>query len=636
MRRLIGPRLERCFYVVTSFIIATYVLSAATLSALGTELAQLAELTREQKAIAASPSAHTVQAAKKQLTEAVARLNAYLTPGGKNGAAWKQYLRFHDLLSATAPDSVVDDDTLKNALRRFRANHQGLELPVFQDVAAALEHYLQVAGEPARSADQNDVEQKLDQLGGLLEKLADSPSPDDLKEVGRLLGWLTDRGQCPELVTEIRQRLSQPNLRVYVSHDTIATGGLRRIKDQPHPVRDVILGTNVVGTGRTTGWAETRLLPDPARAMFETRVSATNRSQTIGYNGPARISSGTTTKLSGTKRFYLDSTGFHVWSAASWADAHTQIRGIWSNRRGLGDRLVRRVAGKRAAQQKRSAERIAAQHAQSQFNGRIDSEANAQLGRAHRDFVTNFRAPLLRVGQWPRDLRLSTTNTRFSLIALHDSPKRLAASSSPPKVPDNAAMVVQMHESLVNNYGDGLLAGRTMHQYEVDKLSIELFGRRPTQLTRDEEKGPPWAVTFGDREPLVLRVDGGKASLTLRGQRFGSAERNVDRALDITAHYVLVQENNAAKAIRQGALEVYPTGFIPNGGRRLTVRESRDASYVRNRFDDFFTDEITSHGLVLPGQWGQAGRLELVELDASGGWLTLAWRQPAKNEAKNQ
>ncbi|HQU41577.1 MAG: hypothetical protein B7Z73_05835, partial [Planctomycetia bacterium 21-64-5] len=94
------------------------------------------------------------------------------------------------------------------------------------------------------------------------------------------------------------------------------------------------------------------------------------------------------------------------------------------------------------------------------------------------------------------------------------------------------------------------------------------------------------------------------------------------------AHYRLSRENQAAKAVREGDLEVYPAGFVAGGKQRMSLRQSRDASYVRHRFDDFFTPEITSQGLLLPGQWARVGRLELVELKAEHGWITLAWRQP--------
>src|SRR5581483_1886581 len=86
----------------------------------------------------------------------------------------------------------------------------------------------------------------------------------------------------------------------------------------------------------------------------------------------------------------------------------------------------------------------------------------------------------------------------------------------------------------------------------------------------------------------------------------------------------------------EGELEVYPTGFVPDSGRKMSLRQSRDANFVRHRFDDFFTPEITSKGLVLPGQWGRTGRLDLVELNADQGWVTLAWRMKDGQDEKEE
>jgi hypothetical protein len=611
--------------IATFFIATTFFLVPGTDRAADLALADLAERARTAKPSPNGATVEGVNALRERLNEAAKRLDKYLTPGGDNGAAWKRYLHFPELLAAAQPGSTTSGDALTGLLGRFRANHVGLELPVFQEVASALERYAAAVRQQAEPAAASDVAQKLDQLATRLTTLSDPPKPEEISETGRVLGWLSDHGENAELVGLVRGRLSQPNLHVCLSEDMIVAGSLRVIKNRPLSVRDTILGTRIIGSGHTSGWARTRLLPDANHGLFETTVVATNQARTVGYNGPARIGSNSTTQLSATKRFYLDGTGFHVWNAKSSADAHTQIYGIWSNKHGLMDHVVRKVASKRVAQQQRQAERIAARHAEAQMNARLDAEANAQLGRAHADFTGKFRNPLLRLAQWPRDVRVSTTGSQFRLTALHDTPARLAAAVRPPAVPENVAMVVQLHESMVNNYGDGLLAGQTIRQEQLDRLSLDLFGRRPPQLKHDEEKGP-WSITFSSHEPLLLRVSGGQASLTIRGRRFASELRTIDTALNVTAHYRLLRENNAARAVREGELEVYPAGFVPDSGRRMSLRQSRDANFIRHRFDDFFTPEITSQGLVLPGQWGRTGRLDLVELNADHGWVTLAWR----------
>lgn len=591
--------------------------------------ALLAELAQKAKGSVVLPPEKNVEIAKQRLSVAVAALEKYLASGGKTGAAWKRYLLFDQLVEGLRAGGEAQPAHLTVVLHRLRANYPGLELPPFQNVATSLDAYLTALRRRTKPPSVDDLDAKLDRLTTLLS--ADNRTAEGLVEIGQIMAWLESHGQAAELVSAARRQVSQPNLKVSMSEEIVASGSLREINDaQPRRVSDTIMGTSIRGTGRTTGWARTRLLEDDKRALFETSIVATNRSDTVGYNGPARICSESTTDLRGSKRFYFDETGIHAWGAVSHAEAHTRIRGIGSNKHGLMDRMVRRVASKRVSQQKTAAEQIASRHAESQLNARLNAEANAQLGRAHANFLGKVRNPLLRLGQWPRQVRFSSTSDQFHLLALHDAGTRWAAPVAAPQPPQNAALVVQLHESLVNNYGDGLFAGRMLRQEDLDRLSMDLFGRRPQQLSHDEEKGP-WTITFGSHEPILLRVDGGKASLTIRGRRFASEIRTIDTPLDVTAHYRLMRENNAAKAVREGDLEVYPAGFVAGGKRRMSLRQSRDASYVRHRFDDFFTPEITSQGLILPGQWGRIGRLDLTELKADGGWITLAW-QPAASE----
>lgn len=634
---MMGRTASECFpsrsRVASAFLAVTCVVYAGPSQAAGAVDSAVAERVRQRQGHVQPVNSREAAAAKNRLIAAVSQLNTYLSRQGTNGLSWKRYLKLGELAAALRKSEEPPDEVLAACLKRLRSDYAGLERTVCINVATALDAYLRIAGQHARATTEAQIDEKLDQLAAALEALADPPTGDQLGAVADFLGWFSDRGMERKLMADVHAALSHPNLNVHISQDLIASGSLRRVNDAPRPVRDVILGTNIVGTGRTSGWVRTRLLPDPDHGLFEVTITATNTAQAMGYNGPARIATTSVTPLWGMKRFYLDQTGFHVWRATSRAQAHSQIRGIGSNKPGLRGRIVRHVATKRAAQQKSLGEQIASRHAEQQLNARLDAEANAQLGRAHADYLTKIRNPLLRLAQWPRQVRMASTLERLHITVLYDSASRLAATVSPPDMPEHATMAVQFHESMVNNYGDGLLAGRTMQQADLDRLSLELFGKRPQQLVSDEEKGP-WTMTFASQEPIRLRVDGGRASFTLRGRRFGSVDRLVETPLDITAHYELLRENGAAKGKRLGEdIEVQPTGFVP-GKRKMTVRELRDASFVRNRFNDFFTEEITSQGLVLPGQWAQAGRLELVELMADRGWVTLAWRRAGDASTK--
>lgn len=580
--------------------------------------APLAEQANQRQGRAEEISAERIADVKKRLVQAVGRLDTYLGTQGKNGTAWKAYLKLDDLRAALSVEEPVDEPLLVS-LNRFRSDYAGLERNVCLNAASALEQYLQVAGQPARSTTPTEINEKLAELTKSLEALDDPPTREQMSTLGHVLGWFTDRGQEAELVAEIRARLGQPNLHVRVSQDLIGSGSIRRVNDATRPVRDVILGTSIFGVARTTGWVQTRLLPDSQRSLFETTVTATNWARTMGYNRSARIASTSVTPLLGTKRYYLDETGFHVWQATSCAQAHSHIHGIGSSKPGLRGRIVRHVASKRAAQQQGAAEQVASRHAERQLNARIDAEANAQLGRAHADYLARIRYPLLRMGQWPRALRMASSPELLRIDALHDSDSQLAATSPPPGMPQNVAMAVEFHESLVNSYGEGLFAGRTIRQDDLDQLSLELFHRRPKQVKLDEEKGS-WSMTFANEDPIVVRIDDGQAWLTLRGRRFQSAERTIDRALEITVHYFLENDHGVVKARRDGDVVVRPL----SGRGTLNIA---DANLVKHRFRDFFTPEITSQGLVLPGRWAKVGRLDLTDLLADGGWLSLGWRR---------
>lgn len=578
----------------------------------------LAERARQSQSITAPVDEERIDKAKKRLVEETGRLNGYLNRQSKRGLAWKRYLKLDELRTALADDEPADEPLLIS-LQRFRSNYAGLERSVFLNVASVLDQYLRVGGEAARATAAADVNRKLTELATALETLDVPPTREQQSAVGKLLAWFSDRDQQAELVDAIRERLGQANLHARVSQDLIGSGSVRKIDEAGRPVRDVILGTRLYGVRRTNGFARTRLVPDARRASFETMITATNQAQTMGYNRSARIASTSVTSLWGVKRYYLDETGFHYWQATSHARSRTRIVGVGSSRRGLRGHIVRRAAGRRASRRKATAEQIGSRHVERQLNARLDAEAKRRLNRAQADYLANIRYPLLRMGQWPRWLRLASTAEQLSIDARHESNSRLAATSASPGLPDNAALAVELHESLANSFGEGLLAGRTVGQADLDKLSLELFRRRPQQLELDETKGA-WSMTFADQDPIDVRIDDGQVWLTLRGHRFRSQQKVVDRELEITVHYFLENDNGVLKARRDNDVIVRS----PSGSGTLDIA---GASLVRRRLRDFFTEEITSRGLVLPGQFAKVGRLTLTHLLADGGWLSLAWNR---------
>ena len=570
--------------------------------------------------------------AQSRLATAVSRLGRYLDSGGANGAAWKLYLRFDELSAALRDAEHAQPDALEHVYERFRADQAGLELPVFHDVTLALRDWLDDLYRQTHPVAQEDVQRRIEQLTASVESYQQRPDADELAKIAAALGWLSRHGQAGELVASLRERLSRPNLHVHLSQRLI-TAATDRPADDVEDVRDVILGTTVIGRGHTLGHVRTRLVPSQRYALLETEIEAVNEAQTVGYNGPARVGSVSRTELKGRKRFMLDANGFAVWPADATAQTRSQTYGVWSNKHGCVDRLVRRVAQKRLGQQKASGEQVASQHARGRLARRLDAEANGQLAQSNAEYLGRFRNPLYRTGHLPREMRFSTTADDLQLVALHDSPARLAAPLPPPEPAVGLAMSVRLHESLANNLAEDFLAGRTLDQERLEQLAVRLFGRLPKQLVDDEQRGP-WSITFAQHDPITLRIENDTATVTLRGREFASDLRKFRTPMNVTTRYRLRRERDAVRAVREGELEILPPGFTR--GKRISPRLSGVRNLLKRRFEKIFTPEIASRGLVLPGQWSRAGRLDLVQLEAHEGWLALGWDTSAQREVRSE
>ncbi|HJT35448.1 MAG TPA: hypothetical protein VJ783_25705 [Pirellulales bacterium] len=592
----------------------------------------MAVLVQQTKTSAVRASRQQLESSRSRLAAAVDRLRRYLDTGGANGAAWKRYLRFDELSAAAGHPESVKSETLEEVYNRFRADQVGLELPVFHEVGLALRDWLDAVERQSHPVAQEDLDRRLEQLTDQLGSFQRQPNPDELAKIAAALGWLSRHGQASSLVAALRRRLSQPNLHVHLSQRLI-TAATDRPADDVEDVRDVILGTTVIGRGHTLGHVRTRLVPSERYALLETVIEAVNEAKTVGYNGPARVGSLSHTELNGRKRFMLDANGFAVWPANATAQTSSRTYGVWSNKHGCVDRLVRRVAQKRLGQQKAAGEHVAAQHARSRLERRLDGEANRQLAQSNTNYLERFRNPLFRTGHLPRELRFSTTAADLQLVALHDGPARLAAPLPPPEPEGGLAMSVRLHESLANNLAEDFLAGRTLDQDQLDQLAVRLFGRVPKQFVDDERRGP-WSLTFAAHDPITLRIESDAAMVTIRGRRFASEDREFRTPMNITARYRLLREHDAVRAVREGEIEVLPPGFTP--GRRIPPRLSTVRNLLKRRFERIFTPEIASQGLVLPGQWSRAGRLDLVQLDAHDGWLALGWVTSTERERRTE
>ena len=584
----------------------------------GTDLAKAAAGSRRF----AAPDKRAIAWTKSELQAALARLEDFLARTGRNGAGWRKFLEVDDLrrqLRSDAPDLEV----LDRISQRFTSDNVGLEMPVFAQVGERLRNYID-AVELAKMPDfeqQHAAEMKA--LSESLSRHTARPNEEDAAAIGRSLGWLNRSRQSSPLVEAVHRRYSVPNLHVRMAEPIVVAGIEQPINDR-RPITDVILGTDIEGTAHTVGRIDADLVPSSERAIIDTLLYGTTRTNTVGYNGPATIYAEGATALAGRKRIFIDSDGFKSYPAAAAANTSTSIQGVSAGGGGLFGRMIQKIATKKVYQSKGTAEQIAARHAEERVEDRMEREAQAGLWRAHNGFSTRFRNPLVRRGEFPKLMQFRTTDDDLRIVARQANVSQIAAASPPPEPRERGEMAVQAHESFINNLASGLLAGITWHEEQVQAKVIELRGSLPDELKTEEDRDP-WSITFASERPVTVVIDDGGFTITIRGQRFTSGERTF-RAMNISANYKVEKQGDGSRLVRQGDLKVLPPGFV-EGRDKMPPDQVSLRRLLQRRFGKLLKPEAASEGLELPGKWSKLGRLRLVELVADDGWAVLAWNR---------
>jgi hypothetical protein len=552
------------------------------------------------------------------LQNALAGLKRFIARGGRQSQqGWEAYLQTQRLTEELAKTELPDPAVLKEISSRYFQNEPGLDMPAFLETRAALRDYTHAVS-IAREADFNAaVTARLDELAQKLAAYQQNGADADAAAIGPIVDWLDAAHQSPGLLRAVRRHYRQPNLYAFAS-ERLAGAGINAPVNDVSPVREVILGTNVIGKAHTTGNVTLQTVPSAGRGILDILMQGRSASDNVGYNGPVTIYSKGLTNLSASKRVYVDELGLHPLPAVAVANTNTNITGVSARLR-----LIERMAWKRIGQQEGQAEEIASQRAEARLERRIDEQAAEMLAKAQDSFLNKFRRPLLRKGEFPRVLSIGTTSDGVTVTALHARRARFAAPGAPPPLSGEYDLSVRVHESLVGNAGETVLGGFTLTDVRLAELVKELRGEVPEELQITEDK-EPWSITFAEDRPFSVQFTDNTCTLAIHGRRFTRGEQIIPYDMLISAKYRLEQAGNGSKLTRDGDV----VAEYVNGPRQQSLQLVTFRTIIRKKFEALFRPEIASDGLKLPGRWESAGKLTLKQLAADKGWLTLGWEQP--------
>lgn len=591
-------------------------------------VAELPEAVRRLKATSAQVSPDDLQAAKRSAAEAARELDDYFARGGrKYQRDWRRYLRGKDAEAAALDTSAEAPlDRLLILRRQLHKGHEGLELPLFKRLAKRVDGLVERLRRTDGAEDVNaQFQQRLDELATALE--SGDVSGERFALVGRVVDWLEQRGLARDVTRSVRAHYWRPNLFVQVSGPMVAEGMATKVDDQ-REVCDLILGTSISGTGHTTGNVTAALVPSTDRATIDTWFRGHTLSDTVGANRSARIFTKARTNLLARKRLFFTGDGFASLRTSTEANTNADITGIGSTKGGFMGRIVQRVASKRVAQSKQLSEEISARHAEALFSERFDAQAGERLDKANQNYYAKLKRPLMNAGAFPVRLRSSSSKDELKIVAVQAEGPQVSAPAEPPQPPTGVDLGVRLHETMIRNFTQSTLAGKTVNDQQMKQWMIDTFGKLPKQLEEDEaEDRDPWSITFAAPEPVSVQFGDDKFSITIHGSGYTSGE-NRYRAMNVTADYHIERDGDDLHVKRDGDLKIYPPGF-EQGKDRLSVPQQTLRRLLERRFGKVFTPELELDDIELAGDWKQIGVLHLGNLAARDGWLTAGWVRAA-------
>ncbi|WP_182865617.1 hypothetical protein [Stieleria mannarensis] len=561
------------------------------------------------------PSGQAFQAAIDGLREHLSK-----TATQANAQAWIDYLEIEPALEAIA-SQASDVDVATKATRisqKATGIHPGLEVPAVRDVRRAAQQY-------SNALRFRRKERTTALLGQLLGRTADqwtemttSPSPDQIATLRLLLELLERTDQPVALVDRTQALYSSTNLHLTIDGSLVQRVANRRV-DQSSPVRECILGTRIVGNAFLNGDVTTTLLPSTGSIRMQVALNGTVTTANRGYNGPVRLRTSGFGHVHASRTLQIRESGIQFDPVVVSGAINNRINSIEHPLR-----LVRRIAQKKAAQQKPLADRIAHRKFIARLTDEFTKETEGALAQPMPDLAGQAEAYLQRL-DFAEPLRtIGSTAHAIYLKATIRKNNQLAAPMSPPAITATNDATVQIHESLVDNTIGALLAGRTMTRTELQQLASKTKrGAEIQAAAADEEEEPEFEIDFHDSRPIIFEARDGKLRIGIQGTRFAQGSRELKRLLEIVAVYQpRTTESGEILLERVSETEInFP------GTKRLSVGETGLRAAIKKGFAKAFPETLMDRPWIIPADakvpalQGQNFRPRY--FDAQDGWLTL-------------
>lgn len=494
------------------------------------------------------------------------------------------------------PVEGAELETLKAALRvygqRLRAAQEG--------VAAEQEHLRQIA--------------RLATAWETYRRSHDAAAGVELQAICR---WLEERGQAESLCQHLRREASHANHRMHVSAGYLQQALSRDIVE-PLVSNDMSQGARVRVQGQIKGRLTPVLEPNARAGVVRMHFVGKGQSNIVAHKGRVTLRAVGHTGVHATEAAYLTERGL----AASAPQVRVQHHSVpYSASVSARSRLVRRMGSRivmRVAQRHQAESDLqAARDTQKKIDAEVRRQSAKIVGDAN-DVLQRFGALALLGPQPAKTLKISTTAQRIQWLGHYASASQFGAETPAPAVnATNPAVLLQMHESAVNN-SENWVAGQTISDSDFRELVFETFGLIAAQ--EQPEAQIPATITFADTQPLGARIADGRLDVTLRLKAFSCACLTFDgRVWTVRTSY--------QPQLAHGKVALVRTAPI-----RVESDSAAGVEMLQSALARFLIERAVS-GVSGNPALATLPRLAVSQLTMERGWFTLAMSLDAKYAA---
>ena len=458
---------------------------------------------------------------------------------------------------------------------------------------------------------------EITQLLDGLERFETTPSPAHAAAVRHSL--TTIRGFYPSVARSLERAVEDhylaPNVRIAV-HQRFLETLLPGATVDTGPFHDTVMGREVRGTRTVERTTVLRLVPDEDEICLNLEVHGDIASRAVTDSGPVSVKARSASAFTVRKPIKISTQGLLFGNATGSASNRSHVDAIQTSFDAVPvmGSLVRSIAKNQQEETMPEANREVIDKIITRACREVDTQAEPQFAAMADRVRDRVWMPLVRLGLEPKAVAMQTTPTVATMRLRLAGEPHLAAHTPRPRVPADAMLSLQIHESSANNTLDRLgLAGR---RFTLEELIRHVCGQIGVEPTIPEELPEGVSVTFASQQPLRLECRDGLLHVAVALDAIESGRRDW---YDLVTHvaYKPVCVGPQVFLEREGPIQL--RGKAHEGRMELALRTIFGKIFPKERKIAILPDTIAMNPKLAD--------MQAVQAVSSDGWLAIALEQ---------